>query len=68
MSLTLTPEVRYTGLHTEYAPVLLGYLAGFTGGNRPAAEDLLQETMIRAWCNLDGRARGSVGIRAGHRH
>jgi RNA polymerase sigma-70 factor (ECF subfamily) len=48
-----TDEARLTALHEEYAPVLLGYLAGFTNGNRPAAEDLLQETMIRAWCNLE---------------
>src|SRR4051812_29833256 len=44
---------RLTDLHTEYAPILLCYLTGFTGGNRQSAEDLLQETMIRVWRRLE---------------
>lgn len=42
-----------TELHTTHAPDLLSYLTGFTGGNRQSAEDLLQETMLRAWRRLD---------------
>jgi RNA polymerase sigma-70 factor (ECF subfamily) len=44
---------RITELHTRYSPALLTYLTGFTGGNRQSAEDLVQETMIRAWRHLD---------------
>ncbi len=44
---------RLTDLHIRYAPVLLCYLTGFTDGNRQSAEDLLQETMIRAWRHLE---------------
>lgn len=47
------PADRLTDLHTRYGPVLHRYLAGFTSGNRQSAEDLLQETMIRAWRHLD---------------
>ena len=50
---TATPADRLTELHARYASVLLRYLAGFTAGNRQSAEDLLQETMIRAWRHLD---------------
>ncbi|MEU8240862.1 sigma-70 family RNA polymerase sigma factor [Actinoplanes missouriensis] len=45
---------RLTDLHTRHAAELLRYLSGFTAGNRQTAEDLLQETMIRAWRHLDG--------------
>ncbi|MEU4426438.1 sigma-70 family RNA polymerase sigma factor [Actinoplanes sp. NPDC024001] len=48
-----TPADRLTDMHTRYAPQLLRYLSGFTGGNPQSAEDLLQETMIRAWRHLD---------------
>ncbi|MFI1996091.1 sigma-70 family RNA polymerase sigma factor [Actinoplanes sp. NPDC020271] len=44
---------RLTDLHHRYARDLLGFLSGFTAGNRFSAEDLLQETMIRAWGHLD---------------
>lgn len=46
-------QERLTDLHHRYAPALLGYLTGLSGGNRQSAEDLLQETMIRAWRHLD---------------
>lgn len=40
-------------LHAQHTGPLLGFLTGLTNGERHAAEDLLQETMIRAWRNLD---------------
>ncbi len=46
-------EERLTDLHNRYARDLLGFLSGFTAGNRFTAEDLLQETMIRAWRHID---------------
>jgi len=52
MSQTATID-RLTDLHNRYAQILLSYLTGFTGGNRQSAEDLLQETMIRAWRSLE---------------
>jgi RNA polymerase sigma-70 factor, ECF subfamily len=49
----LTPEARMCRLHAEHSRPLLNFLLGLTGGERHAAEDLLQETMIRAWRHLD---------------
>lgn len=45
-------EQRLSTLHAEHSRPLLSYLIGLTDGGRPAAEDLLQETMIRAWRSL----------------
>jgi len=39
-------------LYETHGPSLLHTLAGWTSGDRQAAEDLLQETMLRAWRNL----------------
>nr|WP_296072132.1 sigma-70 family RNA polymerase sigma factor [uncultured Actinoplanes sp.] len=43
---------RLAAVQDRYGRMLLRYLTGFTGGSRPAAEDLLQETMIRVWRRL----------------
>ncbi len=50
---TLLPEERMRALHTTHAPSLLKYLLRLTTGERELAEDLLQETMLRAWRSLD---------------
>jgi RNA polymerase sigma-70 factor (ECF subfamily) len=42
-----------TDLHKRHSVALLSYLTGFTNGNRQSAEDLVQETMLRAWRHLD---------------
>jgi RNA polymerase sigma-70 factor (ECF subfamily) len=44
---------RMAQLHAEHSGPLLNFLLGLTNGERHAAEDLLQETMIRAWRYLD---------------
>ena len=36
-------------LYEDYAPLLLSYLMRLTKGDRYAAEDVLQETLVRAW-------------------
>ncbi|MGW6708223.1 sigma-70 family RNA polymerase sigma factor [Streptomyces sp. NPDC054956] len=36
-------------LHREHGKALLGFLLGLTFGDRQRAEDLLQETLFRAW-------------------
>jgi RNA polymerase sigma-70 factor, ECF subfamily len=46
-------EKRMTTMYAEHAGPLLRYLLGLTGGERYAAEDLLQETMLRAWRRID---------------
>ncbi|XVV17652.1 sigma-70 family RNA polymerase sigma factor [Actinoplanes sp. CA-131856] len=45
-------ESRIAELHAAHHRPLMRFLLGYTNGEQHAAEDLLQETMIRAWRNL----------------
>src|ERR671920_1715879 len=49
-------------LHDEHAGALWGYCLRLTGHDRTRAEDLLQETLLRAWrsSRLLDESRGSV--------
>jgi RNA polymerase sigma-70 factor, ECF subfamily len=47
-------EVRLQALYDVHARPLYWYLLQLTFGDRQAAEDLLQETMLRAWQRIDG--------------
>jgi RNA polymerase sigma-70 factor (ECF subfamily) len=38
-------------LHDEHAAALWGYCVRLTNGDRPRAEDVVQETLLRAWRN-----------------
>jgi RNA polymerase sigma-70 factor (ECF subfamily) len=40
-------------LFDAHAAVLLAYAMRLTGGDRARAEDVVQETLVRAWRNLD---------------
>ena len=44
---------RMAELYDLYAEALVKFLLRLTLGNRQAAEDMLQETLLRAWQNLD---------------
>jgi RNA polymerase sigma-70 factor (ECF subfamily) len=44
-----TDERALTRLQREHGPALLHFLLGLTYGDRQRAEDLLQETLLRAW-------------------
>lgn len=50
---TLADE-RMTALCQAHSPSLYRFLLRLTLGQRQAAEDLLQETLLRAWRHLDG--------------
>ncbi|MFI6075689.1 sigma-70 family RNA polymerase sigma factor [Actinoplanes sp. NPDC051343] len=50
-------------LHAEHRSALLRFLIGLTGGEWYAAEDLVQETMIRAWRSLESVPADSHGSR-----
>src|ERR1700740_2338183 len=45
------------GLYAEHGPALLRLATALTGGDRGRAEDLVQETMLRAWTH-----RAELGI------
>lgn len=49
-------------LHDEHAAALWGYCLRLTGRNRVWAEDVAQETLLRAWRNYErlDESRGSV--------
>ncbi|GAA1393291.1 sigma-70 family RNA polymerase sigma factor [Catellatospora coxensis] len=47
------PTERMTSLHAQHAAAVLRLLLLLTHGQRQTAEDLLQETMLRAWQHLD---------------
>ena len=49
-------------LHDEHAAALWGYCLRLTGQDRARAEDVVQETLLRAWRNHDrlDESRGSV--------
>jgi RNA polymerase sigma-70 factor (ECF subfamily) len=55
-------EDRLRALHDEYAPALFGYVLRQLHGDRPAAEDIVQETLLRAWTHPEALDpdRGSV--------
>ena len=46
-------EESLRALYDGHAPVLLAYALRLTGGDRAQAEDIVQETLLRAWRHLD---------------
>jgi RNA polymerase sigma-70 factor (ECF subfamily) len=48
-----SPEEGLRALYDGHASVLLAYVLRLTGGDRARAEDIVQETLVRAWRNLD---------------
>src|SRR5947208_4452579 len=49
-------------LHDQHAGALWSYVVGLTGGDRGRAQDVVQETLLRAWRNREvlAQERGSV--------
>jgi RNA polymerase sigma-70 factor (ECF subfamily) len=48
-----TRERELRALYDAHAFALLGYAMRLCDGDRASAEDLVQETLVRAWRNLD---------------
>ncbi len=48
-----TAVERFEDIYTEQSPALRRFLLGYTNGEPYGAEDLLQETMLRAWRRID---------------
>jgi RNA polymerase sigma-70 factor (ECF subfamily) len=57
-----SPVALMRQLHDEHARALWGYCLRLTGNDRARAEDVVQETLLRAWRNLPALddSRGSV--------
>lgn len=54
-----TRDEALTIAYETHGPILLNYLLRLTMGNRAMAEDILQETLVRAWNHPE--ARGADG-------
>lgn len=50
-------------LHSEHGKALYGFLLGLTFGDRHRAEDLLQETLVRAWKHPEALESGHASMR-----
>lgn len=46
-------EELYRAIYHDHAGALLGYVQRLTHGDRQLAEDIVQETMLRAWKRVD---------------
>jgi len=49
MTVDTADEAALRALYDEHAGALLGYATRLTGGDRGRAEDIVQETLLRAW-------------------
>lgn len=50
----VSAQTKMRALYDAHARAVYRYLLRLTFGHRQAAEDLTQETMLRAWRNIDG--------------
>jgi RNA polymerase sigma-70 factor (ECF subfamily) len=57
-----SPAAVMRQLHDEHAPALWAFCLHLTGNDRAQAEDVAQETLLRAWRNAEvlQESRGSV--------
>jgi RNA polymerase sigma-70 factor (ECF subfamily) len=59
-----SPTVVMQQLHDEHAAALWGYCLSLTGHDRARAEDVTQETLLRAWRNRSVLDRPGSAVRA----
>nr|WP_276615424.1 sigma-70 family RNA polymerase sigma factor [Nonomuraea basaltis] len=52
MNHRVTDEAMVRALYREYGAPLMAFAIRLTGGDRRWAEDVVQETLVRAWRNL----------------
>ena len=66
-TLSATDERLMRELYAEHAGVLLGYVRRLVGGDTVRAEDVVQETLLRAWQHPEALHRdrpGGASVRA----
>jgi RNA polymerase sigma-70 factor, ECF subfamily len=60
---TVSPDEGLRALYEAHAPALLAYAMRLTDGDRSRAEDIVQETLLRAWRNLDRLDKNAGPVR-----
>jgi RNA polymerase sigma-70 factor (ECF subfamily) len=56
-------EAMMRALYQEHSGPLLGYVMRLVGGDRHRAEDVVQETLVRAWHNAEQLKPGTGSLR-----
>ncbi len=59
-----SPVASMTQLHDEHAAALWGYCLRLTGHDHARAEDVVQETLLRAWRSMPRLEAGTGSVRA----
>ena len=59
-------ERRMAEVHEIHAQPLMRFLLSLTRNERSAAEDLMQETMLRVWRRSDLLPEGEENVGGGH--
>jgi RNA polymerase sigma-70 factor (ECF subfamily) len=59
-----SPSTLMHRLHDEHAAALWGYCLRLTGQDRARAEDVVQETLLRAWRNFSTLDESQGSVRA----
>src|SRR4051794_30607761 len=62
--MTESPVTLMEQLHDEHASALWGYCLRLTGQDRARAEDVVQETLLRAWRSLPALDASQGSVRA----
>ena len=57
-------EDRLRRIYADHGPVLIGYATRLCAGDRQRAEDIVQETLVRAWRHPEASESGPTGERA----
>src|SRR5215471_11356149 len=58
------PDEALRGLYDAHGPAILNFLVRLTRGDRHKAEDMLQETLVRAWRHPEARSASGEWSRA----
>jgi len=57
-------EVMVESLYAEHGPMIAAYVTRLLRGDRAKAEDVVQETLLRAWQNADQLEQNTISVRA----